>query len=184
VRKQITEEENDEKEAVVDVRVSRPGADQGGAPMTNRKGKAGVIVAVGGVAIFSALFLMLGPPGLLAKSEAPDFCAGCHVMEAEYDAWSHAGAHRRNLCVDCHLPNRNMAVHYIWKSIDGMKDTLAFYSGRVPERIMISDHGREVVQDNCIRCHESTVAHIDQTRPCWQCHRRIAHRGSGQMLTL
>jgi len=154
--------------------------------MGNRKRKGIVMsgLAVLGVGLFAAIFMMLGPPRLLAKSEAPAFCAGCHVMEAEYEAWSHAGAHRRQMCVDCHLPNQNKAVHYIWKSIDGMKDTLAFYSGRVPERIAISSHGQEVVQNNCIRCHEITVAHIDKERLCWQCHRRIAHRGTGQMLTL
>ncbi|HIJ91626.1 MAG: cytochrome c nitrite reductase small subunit [Desulfobulbaceae bacterium] len=154
--------------------------------MGNMKGRrawaiALVILVVG---ILAAIFLMLGPPRLLAKSETPDFCAGCHVMEAEYDAWAHAGAHRRKVCVDCHLPNQNMAAHYVWKSIDGMKDTLAFYSGRVPERIEISAHGKEVVQANCIRCHESTVAHINKERLCWQCHRRIAHRGVGQIQTL
>lgn len=149
--------------------------------MGNMKGrKVGVIaLSVLGVGILAGIFLMLGPPRLLAKSETPEFCAGCHVMEAEYDAWAHAGAHRRKVCVDCHLPNQNMAAHYVWKSIDGMKDTLAFYSGRVPERIEISAHAKEVVQANCIRCHESTVAHIDKERLCWQCHRRIAHRGVG-----
>lgn len=140
-----------------------------------------VILALG---IFAAIFLALGPPQLLAKSETPDFCAGCHVMAAEYEAWAHAGAHRRKVCVDCHLPNHNTVVHYVWKSIDGMKDTLAFYSGQVPERIEITNHGQQVVQQNCIRCHEATVAHIDQERLCWQCHRRIAHRGVGQIHTL
>lgn len=135
-------------------------------------------------ALLVAIFMSLGPPGLLAKSESPLFCAGCHTMEAEYDAWSHAGAHRREKCVDCHLPNHNTAVHYVWKSLDGMKDVLAFYSGRVPDRIEISNHGRQVVQANCIRCHETAVDHIDQERLCWECHRRIAHRRSGQIQTL
>jgi len=139
------------------------------------------IFIVGGAAF---LFLMLGPPKLLAKSESPLFCSGCHVMEAEYDAWAHTGAHRREQCVDCHLPNQNVALHYAWKSIDGLKDTLVFYSGKVPERIMITDHGQEVVQLNCIRCHETTVQNIDQQRLCWSCHRRIAHRGSGLIQTL
>jgi cytochrome c nitrite reductase small subunit len=153
--------------------------------MGDMKGGVGVIVlSVLGVGILAAIFLMLGPPRLLAKSETPDFCAGCHVMEAEYEAWAHAGAHRRKVCVDCHLPNQNMAVHYIWKSIDGLKDTVAFYSGRVPERIEISAHGQEVVQANCIRCHESTVSHMNHERLCWQCHRRVAHRGVGQIQTL
>ena len=153
--------------------------------MGARKKRAGLYalaaLAAGGLA---SLFLMLGPPQLLAKSEGPEFCAGCHVMEGEYEAWLHAGAHRRVKCVECHLPNRSLASHYTWKSIDGLKDTIAFYSGRVEERIGISAHGREVVQDNCVRCHATTVEQIDQERLCWDCHRRLAHRRSGQIQTL
>lgn len=154
--------------------------------MGNKKKKRiGLLsLAILGAVLLAAIFVTLGPPGLLAKSESPIFCAGCHVMEGEYDAWSHAGAHRRQRCVDCHLPNHNTAVHYVWKSIDGMKDVLAFYSGRVPDYIEISNHGRQVVQANCIRCHETAVDHIDQERICWQCHRRIAHRRAGQIQTL
>lgn len=127
------------------------------------------------------LFLMLGPPKLLAKSESPAFCASCHVMEAEFDAWAHSGAHRRKLCVDCHLPSQNVTLHYTWKSIDGLKDTVFYYSGKVPERILITAHGKKVLQGNCIRCHETTVDDIDHERPCWECHRRITHRLSGAM---
>ena len=153
--------------------------------MGAKKKRIGLYVLTGfAVVILVSLFLMLGPPRLLAKSESPLFCVGCHVMEAEYDAWAHAGAHRREMCVDCHLPNQNMVLHYAWKSIDGLKDTLIFYSSKVPERIMITAHGREVVQQNCIRCHETTVQNIDHERLCWQCHRRIAHRGSGLIQTL
>ena len=150
-----------------------------------KKKKIGLyVLAIFIVGVAAFLFLMLGAPQLLAKSESPVFCAGCHVMEAEYDAWAHTGAHRREQCVDCHLPNQNVALHYAWKTIDGLKDTLVFYSGKVPERIMITDHGQEVVQLNCIRCHETTVQDIDQQRLCWTCHRRIAHRGSGLIQTL
>ena len=130
------------------------------------------------------LFLFLGPPKLLAKSSSPDFCTGCHVMEANYEAWIHAGAHRRSRCVDCHLPNHNLGIHYIWKSIDGLKDALVFYSGRVPELIKLTSHGEKVLQANCIRCHESTVEFINHDRKCWGCHRRIAHRQSGAIETL
>lgn len=129
-------------------------------------------------------FLLLGPSKLLAKSESPIFCAGCHVMESEYEAWIHSGAHRRKKCVDCHLPNENTAMHYTWKSIDGMKDVLFFYSGRVPEHIKITSHGAKVLQANCIRCHETTVEFMDQKRKCWECHRRIAHKRSGAIETL
>jgi cytochrome c nitrite reductase small subunit len=124
-------------------------------------------------------FVLFGPPQVLAKSSMPSFCAGCHVMEAEFEAWAHTGAHRGIKCVDCHLPNQNRAVHYLWKSIDGAKDVIVFYSGTISERIVVSDHGEEVLQANCIRCHSSTVAMINTERPCWSCHRYLQHRASG-----
>ncbi len=138
---------------------------------------AGLVVAGAG------LFLALGPPQLLAKSESPDFCASCHVMEAQYEDWFHQGAHRRKACVECHLPNDNLAGHYVWKAIDGMKDVVVFNSGRVPENIRISAHGKEVLQANCIRCHEAAVEMIDKGRPCTDCHRRITHARTGAVET-
>lgn len=126
-------------------------------------------------------FLLVGPPQLLAKSESPAFCAGCHVMEEQHAAWSHAGAHRRVRCVDCHLPNGNAFVHYVWKSIDGMKDVVSFHSGMVPERIALSKHGEKVLQANCIRCHDQAVSMMDTTRQCWSCHRQLRHRLTGTL---
>jgi cytochrome c nitrite reductase small subunit len=137
-----------------------------------------VLLALGG-----GLFLMLGPPQLLAKTESPEFCASCHVMEAQYEAWFHQGAHRRKACVECHLPHGNLAEYYTWKSIDGMKDVVVFNSGRVPERIVISQHGEKVLQGNCVRCHESAVEMINQERNCWSCHRRLSHTRSGAIET-
>jgi cytochrome c nitrite reductase small subunit len=140
-----------------------------------------VVIVLAGSAV--GLFVMLGPPRLLAKSEMPDFCASCHVMESEYEAWFHEGAHRRINCVDCHLPHENLAVHYVWKSIDGLKDMLVFYSGRVPDSIKASDHAQKVLQSNCLRCHETSVELIDNERQCWSCHRRLVHLGSGAIQT-
>lgn len=127
------------------------------------------------------LFVVLGPPQLLAKSETPEFCASCHVMEAQHTAFMHNGAHRRLKCVDCHLPNDNVANHYIWKSIDGMKDVLVFNSGKMPERIELSEHGAKMVKANCIRCHETLVSQMDTSRDCWNCHRRVTHTGTGAL---
>ncbi len=140
------------------------------------------IIIVAGVAVL--FFLMLGPPKLLAKAETPVFCGGCHVMDSEYDAWSHAGAHRRKKCVDCHLPHQNMAIHYVWKSISGIKDAGFFFSGLAPDHIKITEGGKKILQDNCVRCHETTIGMIGQERQCWDCHRRIAHKRTGAMLTI
>ena len=145
--------------------------------------RTGILIGAA-VVIAASLFVLLGPMDLLAKSDKPAFCVGCHVMEAQYEAWFHAGAHRRIKCVDCHLPHENIAAHYVWKSIDGVKDAVVFYSGSVPDEIALSAHGEGVLQANCVRCHEQTVAMIDKERRCWDCHRRITHTRTGAMATL
>ena len=137
-------------------------------------GFAGIIVIA---------FLLFGPPQLLAKSESPAFCASCHAMSEQHAAWSHAGAHRRIRCVDCHLPNNNHLEHYVWKAIDGMKDVIAFQTNNIPERITLTNHGSKVVQNNCIRCHNETVSQMDTSRQCWSCHRQLRHRLTGSVAT-
>lgn len=154
--------------------------------MSKRERRRTLRVLAVAVVVMAAVgvFLLVGPPRLLAKSDTPDFCVRCHVMESQYEAWAHSGAHRTRKCVDCHLPNENFAVHYVWKSIDGLKDVAVFYSGRVPERIELTSHGAEVLQRNCIRCHETMVSMIGTDRECWRCHRRISHLRSGVVATL
>jgi cytochrome c nitrite reductase small subunit len=136
------------------------------------------------VAISAFPLLSFGSPKSPEGTDKSEYCISCHVMEAEYEAWMHSGAHRRKDCVDCHLPNENKFVHYLWKSIDGLKDLIVFHSGQVPEQIKISSHGREVLQNNCIRCHETTVMVIDTDRQCWNCHKRISHFHTGIRATL
>jgi cytochrome c nitrite reductase small subunit len=127
-------------------------------------------------------FVSFGPPKLLAKSETPEFCASCHVMEAQYEAWFHEGAHRRKQCVECHLPHGSFAEYYAWKGVTGMNDVMVFNSGRIPEPIKISSHGKKILRENCIRCHETLVENIAQDRDCWECHRRLSHTRSGYVM--
>lgn len=128
-------------------------------------------------------FVSFGPPKLMAKTESPLFCGSCHVMESQYEAWFHTGAHRTIRCVDCHLPHENLPLYYTWKTIDGMKDVIKFFSGMVPETITISEHGKNFVQSNCIRCHAERVEMIDRERPCWDCHRLLQHALAGVRMT-
>ncbi len=129
------------------------------------------------VAIFS--------PKLLAKTNSPEFCANCHVMQEQYITLIKGGIHNSLKCVDCHLPNDSKVKFYLWKGIDGTKDVMHFYSGSVPERIIISAHGKKTVQENCIRCHEGMVSMINVSdRKCWDCHKKISHRQAGLRETI
>ncbi len=129
------------------------------------------------------LFLAFGPPQLLARTETPLFCGSCHVMASQFEAWFQVGAHRTIRCVDCHLPHENLPAYVLWKSLDGLKDVVVFYSGQTPETIRLSDRGRRFVQRNCIRCHGERVARIDRSRDCWECHRFLQHHLAGVRLT-
>ena len=137
-----------------------------------------VFLAVAGAGV--GVYAMFGPPHLIALTETPEFCAACHLHDGHYKTWAHTGAHRNARCVDCHLPNDNLVEHFVWKSIDGVKDVTLFASGFVSERPKLTAHARAVTQANCIRCHAETVAKIDTaSRYCWECHRAMTHQYSG-----
>jgi cytochrome c nitrite reductase small subunit len=138
-------------------------------------------VAVAGSVL--GAYMAFGSPGLYAKSESPEFCGSCHVLQPEYEAWFHSGAHQNIKCVDCHLPNNNLANHLFWKSVEGVKDSLSFHTGRVSETIRISEHGAAVVQGNCQRCHAEIISRVSIDRRCWDCHRRMSHQRTGAIET-
>lgn len=142
-----------------------------------------LILVVGVAAAVLGLFLAFGPPQLYARTSTPEFCGSCHVMDMEYETWFHSGAHKRITCVDCHLPNDTKIRHLFWKSVDGIHDTVRFYSGQVSDYLRLSSRGEQVVRDNCQRCHSEIGARINETRNCWTCHRRLTHRLSGVRLT-
>ncbi|MHC1729559.1 MAG: cytochrome c nitrite reductase small subunit [Syntrophobacteraceae bacterium] len=148
-------------------------------PKKKRFWKISVLLVLAAMAVGG--FVSFGPPGLYAKSGTPDFCAGCHVMESQYENWFHNAGHRQQKCIDCHLPNDNFARHLALKGMTGMWDSFVFYSGKVPETIRISEHGATLVQENCKRCHEQTVSLINEERNCWECHRRLSHKTTGTM---
>ena len=123
------------------------------------------------------VFILWGPPDLLKKTSEPEYCNTCHVMNEQFEAWFMTGIHRNIKCVDCHLPNTSPVRYFIWKGIDGMKDLAMFHSGIYSEDIGISSHGKKIVKENCLRCHEGMVTVINtDERYCWSCHRRIMHR--------
>lgn len=140
--------------------------------------KAGAACAACG---FLGAFLLFGPPKMIELTETPAFCALCHANQN--GDWLHS-AHRREKCIDCHLPNDNFADHYLWKSIDGGKDVFFHFSGLGDGNdTQLTAHGKKVLQANCIRCHTDMVAHINQKRSCTDCHRTLSHRRTALTLT-
>jgi cytochrome c nitrite reductase small subunit len=139
-----------------------------------------VLVAVLGVFVW-----VTDAPAYLGHEAAT--CNNCHVMDAQYENWYHAGHARTAACTDCHLPHQNFLSYYVYKGYSGMKDVLSFTFKTYPDAIRATAQTDRIIQANCIRCHTGTVDSIlagaqSFDRNCWSCHRSVAHGGRGLTL--
>jgi cytochrome c nitrite reductase small subunit len=113
----------------------------------------------------------------------PTTCNNCHVMDAVYESWYHGGHQEWATCADCHTPHA-LIPKYIVKAISGYHHVSAFTLGNIPDAIRAKESSREVVQENCKRCHAETIANTNEglmrgDRYCFECHRTIAHGERG-----
>jgi cytochrome c nitrite reductase small subunit len=147
------------------------------------------------VALFIGLVILLAALGIFAwVTDAPTYlghesstCNNCHVMDAQYENWYHASHERLTNCADCHLPHQNIVSYYLYKGYSGMRDVYSFTFKTYPDAIRATEQTDEIIQANCIRCHNDTVENIlagpqpfDQN--CWGCHRSVAHGPRGLSL--
>jgi cytochrome c nitrite reductase small subunit len=110
-------------------------------------------------------------------------CANCHVMQGHLDAWAKSSHGKFTECNDCHAP-RNTIEKYYCKSRNGLFHSLAFTTGQFPDRIIMHDYNRDVVEQNCRACHTNTIEAIDLTAcsdvggesiSCLHCHAKVGH---------
>jgi len=113
----------------------------------------------------------------------PSTCNNCHVMDAVYEGWYHAGHSEWTTCNECHTPHALIPKYFV-KAKSGYHHVTTFLFGEIPDAIRAKESSRQVVQENCIRCHEETVSAIadgmmDSGRYCFECHRSVAHGERG-----
>jgi len=128
------------------------------------------------VAVYAGLSLVLQAPSVARVMDSPDTCASCHVMQA---AWQSHGtsAHRSLTCADCHVDHRTTLA--VWsKAIQGAKHLAMQALGQVPHPIVATESTRELVQQNCLRCHGDLMGWMlpqATARSCLDCHRHTPH---------
>ena len=113
----------------------------------------------------------------------PTTCNNCHVMDAVYEGWYHAGHQDWATCGDCHTPH-DLIPKYVVKGLSGIRHVSAFMLGNIPTPIRALASSQEIIQENCIRCHAETVSTIldsqmEFDRYCFDCHRSVAHGDRG-----
>jgi cytochrome c nitrite reductase small subunit len=148
-----------------------------------------MFVRRGGLGLFAALsagaFLGLAAftfdygEGTSYFSTDPRACVNCHVMQPQYDSWTHSSHHAVAGCVDCHLPH-DFAPKYIAKADNGLRHSWAFTFQNFHEPIQIIDRNSRILQNNCVRCHgplahEMLVVNADEALSCVHCHAQVGH---------
>ena len=116
----------------------------------------------------------------------PSTCNNCHVMDAVYESWYHAGHKAWATCGDCHTPHALIPKYWV-KALSGYHHVTAFVTGDIPPAIRAKPSSREIIHDNCIYCHQETVDGIlagpmEMDRYCFDCHRGAAHGERGLSL--
>jgi cytochrome c nitrite reductase small subunit len=110
----------------------------------------------------------------------PASCANCHVMQGQYDSWTHSSHRSVATCNDCHLPH-DFLGKWLTKADNGFFHSLAFTTDDFHEPIQIKARNRRVTQGACLHCHSKYVNHMlpaerggDMLR-CIQCHDDVGH---------
>lgn len=117
----------------------------------------------------------------------PKTCVNCHVMTSEYNSWMHSSHREVTTCNECHVPHNNIVNKYFFKAKDGLYHATVFTLRQEPQVIFMKEASQEVVQNNCIRCHNQQVTDVKLSswldnhsenrtgRKCWECHREVPH---------
>ncbi len=105
------------------------------------------------------------------------FCGSCHSMKTTYSQWG-SSQHRQFNCTECHLPARGLAAQVAYKTRAGLNDLIRETARDYPVAIVLSREGRRIINENCVRCHSSTVAETKmagEEANCLACHRYLVH---------
>jgi cytochrome c nitrite reductase small subunit len=134
--------------------------------------------------LFQIIIISKAPSYL---SDDPEVCINCHVMIPQFATWDRGSHGRVAECNDCHVPHDNIFNKYFFKAKDGLRHSSMFTLRMEPQVIQIKEAGKEVVQENCIRCHTNLVHPVSMRAInnksilekgdgyCWRCHRETPH---------
>jgi len=141
--------------------------------MTDPGGKRWLTLSL---ALVVALVAVSAMGYAMQATDQAAFCGGCHSMDSE--TWTfRQGGHAKLACNDCHAP-QNLAAKIPFKAQAGSADIWATVSKNIPDVIHASKLHKDVIQANCVRCHEATLQTVamDAKPWCVDCHRSVPHK--------
>jgi cytochrome c nitrite reductase small subunit len=144
------------------------------------------VIIVAGILMGTLVFTFYTSRAWSYVSDNPSTCVNCHIMRPEYMTWHHSSHREHATCNDCHVPHDNVFRKYYFKANDGLRHATIFTLNTYSQTITMRPPGRNVVQENCIRCHgnltefvKANVTYGQSVRGmgklCWECHREVPH---------
>lgn len=125
---------------------------------------------------FAAGMVVMVGIGLAVKgTDQAAFCASCHAMSEA--AWTHKqSVHAQFDCNECHTPHQ-IAAKLPFKTAVGIRDIFVNTTSTIPDLIHTQDNMKDVIQENCRRCHVATTMTVamDAKPYCTDCHRAVPH---------
>ncbi|MFO0620411.1 MAG: cytochrome c nitrite reductase small subunit [Polyangia bacterium] len=139
-----------------------------------------VLAASLGVALGLGLYTFRYAKGFSYFKTDPAACANCHIMQRQYDGWQTASHHTVARCIDCHLPE-SFIPKYLTKAENGWRHGKMFTLDRFVEPIQLTPSARQVLLDNCKKCHAALTQEMAPSRAmhggadCLHCHAAVGH---------
>ncbi len=135
-----------------------------------------LLVIVVGVGLGLGGYTFVYARGYSYLSDEPTACVNCHAMRGNYESWR-LSSHRTVVCNGCHVPH-DLVGKYLVKAEHGVAHSWAFTFSQ-PQNIRIKPGSLEVVQENCVVCHEQillgTLVAGEPQRRCTSCHPAVGH---------
>lgn len=134
-----------------------------------------------GLCVGSGTYTVYYGEGFSYFSSNPKACVNCHIMREQYDGWQKSSHHAAATCVDCHLPHEFVAK-WLAKAENGFWHSKGFTLQDFHEPIRIHQKNANILQANCIQCHQDFVHDVvvtstanSESLKCTHCHMHVGH---------
>ncbi|MFE8703351.1 cytochrome c3 family protein [Cytobacillus sp. FJAT-54145] len=130
------------------------------------------------IGVFTGIVISAVTAKTLAYTDSADFCQSCHIMNNVHASFTDS-THAKLACNDCHLPHETKVGKLAYKAKAGMSHMYynTIGSEKIPDVLHATDNSMEVIQQNCVDCHESTLDNVshDSKDSCMSCHQEVPH---------
>jgi cytochrome c nitrite reductase small subunit len=131
------------------------------------------------IGVFAGIAAFSVTATTLQATDTAEFCSGCHVMGTVHESFKESN-HAHLNCNDCHAPRDSTVSKMTFKARAGLghiyMNTLG--SEDIPDVLHATAESEEVLQRNCVSCHEPSLRNIDFKNVkdnCMDCHRQVPH---------